>query len=121
MPPDDVETRFGADGRPLRKLFEVWTSAEGPTAGFLVTVFFHQNPGARETLETLARRLGISEAALRETVADQIAAGMLSEKKADGQTILVYDESRREEVAQLISDVLRSRGTKPPRPRGKQR
>ncbi len=109
MAPREDEPPVDSHGRPLRKLFEVWTSAEGPSAGFLVTVFFHKNPGARETLETLARRLGISEAALRDTVADHIAAGVLSEKKANGQTILVYDESRRDEVADLISQVLKSR------------
>ncbi len=96
-----------AKGRPLRKLFEVWTSADGPSTGYLVAVFFHQNPGARETVESLARRLGLSEDSIRDTVAEQVAAGLLEERDAEGKTILLYDRGKRDEVAELLAELLK--------------
>lgn len=91
------------DQNDLRKLFDVWVSSERKAQ---IVVFFHRNPGVVETVEGLARRLGIHPDALRDDLKDHIDLGVLRERKVGDKTVILYDKSRRGSIEKLIQEYL---------------
>jgi hypothetical protein len=72
----------------LRKLFEVWSDTDLKAQ---LVVFYHNNPGVIETVEGLARRLGIQPTALRQALLDPVHMGLLQERKLGDKVVLVYN------------------------------
>ena len=97
-----------ANGDPagLRKLFEIWVDSELKAQ---VVIFFNNNPGVIETVEGLAKRLGMNADALRDAVADHVRLGLLKERKLGDKTVLVFNKDRRGQLQDLVMETLRRR------------
>lgn len=88
----------------LKKLFEVWVSTGLKVQ---IVVFFHDNPGVVETLEGLARRMGITTEALRQEIRDHVALGIIRERHVGDKTVLVYNKSKEQEIQDFITERLK--------------
>lgn len=97
-PPSDQETT-----QQLRKLFEVWVDSELKAQ---VVIFFNNNPGVVETVDGLAKRLGLNAILLREAVADHVRLGLLQERRLGEKTVLVFNRDRRKEIQSVVVDAL---------------
>lgn len=102
----DKPTVVDAQQAELHKLFEIWVDSELKAQ---VVIFYNNNPGVIETVEGLARRLGMSPVALRDAVADHVRLGLLSERKMGDKTVLIFNRDRRGQIQELIMDTLRRR------------
>jgi hypothetical protein len=97
--------KIGNESKDLKKLFEVWLSSDMKCE---VLVFFHNNPGVVETMEGLAKRMGVSVEALEKDIADHVALGLLKEKHVDHKKVLVYNKQKENEIEKFILDALGS-------------
>src|ERR1051326_3480916 len=86
--PAATPIELATDAMELHKLFEIWVDSELKAQ---VVVFYNNNPGVIETIEGLARRLGMGPEALRLAVADHIRLGLLQERKMGDKTVLVFN------------------------------
>lgn len=97
----------GPDGMPdLQKLFEVWVDSELKAQ---IIVFYNLNPGVIETMEGLARRLGLNPEALRVAVDDHVRLGLLTERVVGGKTVLVFNRDRRQALQELLTKAIQNR------------
>lgn len=94
--------------KDIKKLFEVWLSSDMKCQ---VLVFFHNNPGVVETLEGLAKRMGVSMEALEKEISDHVSLGLLKERQVDHKKVLVYNKEKENEIERFIIDALAKNGT----------
>lgn len=90
----------------LRKLFEVWVDSDLKAQ---VVVFYNENPGVIETVDGLARRLGLHAEALRAAIDDHIRYGLLHERRVGDKTVLIFNRDRRAALQDAIVQALRKR------------
>jgi hypothetical protein len=90
----------------LRRTFDLWASTDLKVQ---LILFYHNNPGLVETVEGLARRMGVTTDALRAPIQDQVRLGVLRERSAGGQTILVYDAAQASRLQANIEELFRAR------------
>ena len=86
------------------KILELWVASDLKVQAL---VFFHDNPGVIETVEGLAKRLGVNVDALRKEIAGHIALGLLQERKANGFKVLIFDRKREGDVQKAIEEHFR--------------
>ncbi|MHB8633458.1 MAG: hypothetical protein ACYDBQ_05740 [Thermoplasmatota archaeon] len=87
------------------KIMEMWMASDLKVQ---VLVFFHDNPGVIETVEGLARRLGVPLEDLEKEIQGQVALGLLQERQADRMKVLVFDRKREAELQKAIADEVRA-------------
>ncbi|MDD5502702.1 MAG: hypothetical protein PHH26_04465 [Candidatus Thermoplasmatota archaeon] len=94
--------------KDIKKLFEVWISSDMKCQ---VLVFFHNNPGVVETLEGLAKRMGVSVEALEKEISDHVTLGLLKERQVDHKKVLIYNKEKESEIERFIIDALGKNST----------
>jgi hypothetical protein len=87
------------------KIMELWMASDLKVQ---VLVFYHDNPGTIETMDGLAKRLGTNIDMLRKEVADDVANGLIQERKAGDRTFLVFDRKRDADVQSAIEQRFRA-------------
>ena len=90
----------------IRRTFDLWANSDLKVQ---LILFYHNNPGLVETAEGLARRMGVAVEALRDPVADQVRLGVLRERTAGNQKILIYDAAQASRLQANIEELFRTR------------
>jgi len=65
-------------------------------------VFFYNNPGAMDTVEGIARRVGRGSKIVERNIVDLVDLGFLNKRLVGGREILALDYSRYKDLEKMI-------------------
>jgi len=65
-------------------------------------VFFYNNPGAMDTVEGIARRVGRGSKIVEKNILDLVELGFLNRRQVGGREILALNHSRYKDIEKMI-------------------
>jgi len=65
-------------------------------------VFFYNNPGAMDTVEGIARRVGRGSKVVEKNIVDLVELGFLNRRQVGGREILALNYSRYKDLEKMI-------------------
>ena len=80
------------------------------TRADLVTLF-RKNPGLIDSLEGVARRIGRSQSAIQQDIAELVKLGVLKQRKMGANEVISIDRNRDKEIQNEVGEFLQ--GLKP--------
>ncbi len=73
-------------------------------------VLFHRNPGLIDTLDSVARRIGLTGNAIEDDVRGLVDLGILKTKRIGNNEVLLLDRARDREVLDIVAKHLKNLG-----------